>query len=300
MSTIVGQTALLTGASGGLGRPLTLALLQEGATVVGVARSATKLAQLQTELSDRFIPIAADLAEISTLDTLVQQIQTKVGTVDILINNAGLEIYRAFTDYSPAEMQAVLNVNLLAAMELARLLLPAMQQQQRGHIVNIASLAAKKGHPYDSLYSASKAGLLMWNDALRQELSPGGVQVSVICPGYISGAGMMATTGVPAPPLSGTSTPEQVARSVVQAIRHNRAESLINQNKFTASMTHVLLVLWQLLPRLGDAMYRWMGVNQLNQSRIPSHSNSSSSESSSAVSVFSALEELNVRCPHEY
>jgi len=80
-----------------------------------------------------------------------------------LINNAAIEKYRSFQDYSLEDIQAILATNLVAGMELTRLLLPTMLCQGSGHIVNIGSLAAKKGHPYDSIYSASKAGLLMWS-----------------------------------------------------------------------------------------------------------------------------------------
>ncbi|NEQ49339.1 MAG: SDR family NAD(P)-dependent oxidoreductase [Leptolyngbya sp. SIO3F4] len=268
MSKIVNQIILLTGASGGLGVPIARTLLQAGAIVVGVARNASKLNQLQMGLGERFIPICFDLSKLHYLDRLIDQINDKVGTIDILINNAGLEIYRRFQDYSTEELQAILNINLLVAMELTRRLLPTMQHQHQGHIISVASLAAKKGHPYDSVYSASKAGLLMWSDSLRQELFQTGIQVSVICPGYVANRGMLADTGIPSPKLSGISTPEQVAETVLRAIRYNQAESLINQDWLTAATTRMLLMLWQFIPSLGDAMYRWMGVCELNQKRI--------------------------------
>lgn len=271
MTTIAGKTVLLTGASRGIGVYIARALLQEQATVIGVSRSPEKLDQIADEFQDlggQFIALPFDLSQVDALPELVRDVHQRVGPVDILINNAGIEIYRAFQDYSSSEVRSVLSTNLLGAMELSRLVLPEMLNRQGGHIVNMASLAAKKGHPYDSIYSASKAGLLMWSDAIRQELSGTGVHISVICPGYISGQGMLADTGVPAPGLSGTSKPEQVVKAVVQAIQKNQPEVIVNKDPMTVGFTKLLFAVWQFFPRFGDVVYRWMGVPQLNQLRI--------------------------------
>jgi short-subunit dehydrogenase len=272
MTTIAGKTILLTGASRGIGALLANALAQESkVTIVGVSRSASGLATVGAEVTaagGRWIGIPFDISQIDQLPLLVEKIHAVAGAIDILINNAGIEIYRAFQDYLTTDLQVVINTNLLAAMELSRLILPKMLQQQCGHIVNIASLAAKKGHPYDSVYSASKAGLLMWSDAIRQELAGTGVEVSIVCPGYIADQGMMADTCIPAPKLVGTSTANAVAIAVVKAIQRNRAEVIINQDIITVGMTQGLFTLGQWFPRLGDMAYRWLGVNETNQRRI--------------------------------
>lgn len=271
MTTIAGKTVLLTGASRGIGSFIARALAKEQATIIGVARSAQKLEQIGTEIvaaGGQWIGIPFDISQIETLPVLVDKIHHLTGSVDILINNAGIEIYRAFQDYSTADLQAVISTNLLAAMELSRLVLPAMLRQGSGHIVNIASLAAKKGHPYDSIYSASKAGLLMWSDAIRQELRGTGVKVSVVCPGYVSDQGLMADTGIPAPKLAGTSSAETVAIAVVRVIQHDRAEVIVNQDVLTVGLTQGLFALSHFFPRFGDAVYRWMGVNETNQWRV--------------------------------
>ncbi|MBH8573699.1 SDR family NAD(P)-dependent oxidoreductase [Nostocaceae cyanobacterium CENA369] len=271
MTIIAGQTVLLTGASRGIGTFIARALAKEKATIVGVSRSQQGLDKVAAEvkaLGGKWIGITHDISQVEELPILVKEINQRVGSIDILINNAGLEIYKKFQDYSTAEMQSVLTVNLMSAMELSRLLLPTMLCQRRGHIVNIASLAGKKGSPYDSIYSASKAGLLMWGDSLRQELVDTGVKVSTICPGYISGQGMFADTGVPAPRLAGISTPADVANAVIQAIKHNQAEAIVNQDPITAGMTKLLMALWQIFPKFGDTVYQWMEVAKLNQLRI--------------------------------
>lgn len=271
MTTIADKTILLTGASRGIGAFIARALAKEQATVVGVARSLQGLDQVGTEIIEaggQWVGIPFDVSQIEQLPILVDKIQGITGTIDILINNAGIEIYRAFQDYSTADLQAVIGTNLLAAMELTRLLLPPMLSKQSGHIVNIASLAAKKGHPYDSIYSASKAGLLMWSDALRQELVGTGVQVSIVCPGYVCDQGLMADTGIPAPKLAGISTPEAVANAVIKTIKQNEVEVLVNQDPLTVGLTKVLFTLWQIFPQFGDVVYRGMGVNETNQQRV--------------------------------
>lgn len=269
---IAGKTVLLTGASRGIGVHIARALAAKQATVIGVSRSAEeldKVCQEVNELSGKGIAIPFNISKVSELPILLQQIE-QLGGVDILINNAGVEIYRAFPNYSLAEMQSVLSINLVAAMELTRLVLPGMLNRGSGHIVNIASLAAKKGHPYDSIYSASKAGLLMWADALRQELASTGVGISTICPGYISGQGMMADTGIPAPSLAGTSTPNQVAIALINAIERNQGEVIVNSDPVTANLTKLLLAISQFFPSFGDTTNRLLGVTKLNRLRIES------------------------------
>ncbi|MGA7937968.1 MAG: SDR family NAD(P)-dependent oxidoreductase [Kovacikia sp.] len=268
---IAGKTVVLTGASRGIGETMARAFANQGATVVGVARSEAGLDRVCADIKangGQAISIVFDLSDVGRLPHLVQTIEQLAGPIDILINNAGVEIYRAFADYSLVDLQMVLNLNLLSAMELTRLVLPRMLARRSGHIVNMASIASKRGHPYDSIYSASKAGLLMWSDALRQELADTGVSISAICPGYVAGQGMLADTGIPAPRLAGTSTPEAVAIAVLRAIERNQAEVMVNQDWLTETLTRLVIAISQFFPRFGDTVNRWLGVTQLNQLRV--------------------------------
>jgi short-subunit dehydrogenase len=271
MTSIAGKTIVLTGASRGIGALLATTLAQDKmVTIVGISRSAQALADVGVEVTaagGRWIGIPFDISQLEQLPRLVEKIRSVAGSIDILINNAGIEIYRAFQDYSVTDLQAVIGTNLLAAMELSRLILPKMLQQQQGHIVNIASLAAKKGHPYDSIYSASKAGLFMWSDALRQELVGTGVAVSIVCPGYVLDQGLLVDTGIPAPKFAGNSTPEAVVTAVIRAIMQNQTEVIVNQNWGTEILTRLIVAIAQFSPRLGDAITQWLGVTRLNQLR---------------------------------
>lgn len=271
MTSIAGKTILLTGASRGIGAFIARSLAKEQVTIVGISRSKEGLNKIGAEITDlgsEWIAINFDLTQIEKLPIIVEQVNQQVGAVDILINNAGIELYRAFQDYSTTEIQSILTTNLIAVMELSRLILPAMLSKGSGHIVNIASLAGKKSPAYNSIYAASKAGLIGWNDALRQELAGTGVEISVICPGYVSQEGISADTGVPAPRLSGTSPPVKVVDAVVRAIVHNQAEVVVNQDLMTETFTKFLFAIGCFFPRFGDAIFQWVGVTAANQKRI--------------------------------
>jgi short-subunit dehydrogenase len=261
MKNIAGKTVLLTGASGGIGVLIARALAKEQATVVCVSRSQDRLEQIRAEVElagGKGISIPFDISKLKELPILVQQINQLAGAVDILINNAAIEKYRPFQYYSQKDIQSILITNLLAGMELARLVLPSMLERNSGNIVNIASGSGKKGAPYNSIYSASKAGLIMWTDAIRQELTNTNVGVSVVCPGYTK-AGMFLKFGLPAPKLARVSEPKAVAHAVLQAIKHNKGEVLLD-----GFLTRLLFSNIQLFPDFGDAIYRWIGLTNLN------------------------------------
>ncbi|MBF2005751.1 SDR family NAD(P)-dependent oxidoreductase [Chlorogloeopsis fritschii PCC 9212] len=276
MTIITNKTVLLTGASRGLGVHIAHALAKEQATIIGISRSKPGLNKTRDEvkaLGGQFIGFTFDITNVEHLSGLVQHINNTVSPVDILINNTGVEIYQSFANYSLKDLQSVLTTNLLAAMELTRLLLPSMLERGSGHIVNISSLAGKKGVPYNSIYSASKAGLIMWTDSLRQELVRTGINFSAICPGYISETGMTVDSGLPAPTLAGISTPQDVANSVIRAIKKNKAEVIINESAIAEFLTKVMFAIGQITPQFVDAVYRWIAVAKLNQMRAENFAN---------------------------
>ena len=133
-----------------------------------------------------------------------------------------------------------------------------MLERGCGHIVNIASMAGKKGLPYNATYSASKAGIIEWTQAMRFELHGTGVGASVICPGFVADTGMVTSEEVETPRMAGASSPEQVAEAVVRAIRRDLQEVLVNSGP-----TRLLLALDALSRALGSALYRRMGVVDL-------------------------------------
>ncbi|MGB7589055.1 MAG: SDR family NAD(P)-dependent oxidoreductase [Solirubrobacterales bacterium] len=218
---LAGRTALLTGATGGLGRAIARALAQRGARVLLSARNAEALQALAAELpGDGHGTLPADLAEPGVAEALV----AAAGDVDVLVANAGLPGTGLLDDFTPVEVGRAVRVNLEAPMLLARGLYPAMVERGSGHLVFIASLAGKAANPRSSIYNATKFGLRGFALGLRTDLGPKGVGVSLVSPGFIREAGMFADTGAKSPAGMGTSTPEDVGDAVVSAIERDRVE----------------------------------------------------------------------------
>jgi short-subunit dehydrogenase len=216
-----GRTALLTGATGGLGRAIAQALAERGASVALSARKAEALEALAAELpggGHRGLP--ADLAEPGAAEKLAAE----AGGVEVLVANAGLPGAGWLPDFTPEQVTRALRVNLEAPMLLARALFPPMLERGSGHLVFVASLAGKAASPRSSVYNATKFGLRGFALALRADLAPKGIGVSLVSPGFIRDAGMFADAGAKPPPGLGTGTPEQVGAATVRAIERNKVE----------------------------------------------------------------------------
>ena len=267
MNRLEGKIALITGASRGIGPYIVRALSREGALVIGIARNKEKLINLQKHIIEeggkvRIIPF--DLKETHKLKVLVQNLKKdNMNRIDILVNNAGIEKYTHYADNDYESIQSIITVNLLAPMELTRLILPEMLKRCQGNIINIASLAGRKGVAYNSIYSASKAGIIKWGDGLRQELNGTGVSVSTIMPGYIDKAGMFFDCGFPAPKLLGTSLPQKVADAVIKAIKTGKGEIIVNSGPMKP-----LLALNVFAPEFGNYIVKKFGVVSLSKKRI--------------------------------
>jgi len=231
MKNTIGKTALITGASRGLGPYIAHALAKHSINLALVARSQKGLKQTSESLKHYNIKadiFPCDLTDSESREQLVQQVKTQMGSIDILVNNAGVERVFSYVGLSSEEIENMIRINLLAPMLLTRLVLPDMISQKSGHIVNMSSLGGKKGSPYSGTYAASKAALIQWSFSLRAELKGTGVSCSVICPGFVSQAGMFAEYNKKAPGIVGETTPEKVADAVIQAIHKDMAEIVVN------------------------------------------------------------------------
>jgi len=212
-------SALVTGASGGLGRAIAIALAARGARVIVSGRREAELEQLAGEIGGR--SVVADLAVRHDVDRLIAE----AGEVDVLVANAGVPATGELSDLSRGEIDRMLEINLRVPIVLAKELSESMSARGRGHLVFVSSLAGKAASPASSIYSATKFGLRGFGLALRQDLARRGVGVSVIAPGFIRDAGMFHGSGARLPPIAGgTKTPADVAGAVVRAIEENRAE----------------------------------------------------------------------------
>jgi short-subunit dehydrogenase len=228
-----GRKALLTGATGGLGRAIALALSQRGASVLLSGRKAEALEALAAELpGSGHAVLPADLAE----EGAAERLAAEAGAVDVLVANAGLPGAGRMEDFSADEVKRALRVNLEAPMLLAQALYPAMLTQGSGHLVFVASLSGKAPSPHSSIYNATKFGLRGFALGLRSDLNPQGIGVSLVSPGFIRDAGMFAESGATPPAGLGTATPEAVASGTVRAIESNKVEVAVApmQQRFLA------------------------------------------------------------------
>jgi short-subunit dehydrogenase len=173
-----GRRVLITGASRGIGEALARRFAAAGANVALVARSADAIQKLAADLAGTAHP--ADLADPAQVATLINHIEDEAGPIDVLVNNAGVEIEAAFWDHPAADVAHIVQVNLLAPMELCRQVIPRMLRRGRGHIVNISSLASCGVYPGLTAYSATKAGLSHFNAGLRADLHKLPIKTTVV------------------------------------------------------------------------------------------------------------------------
>lgn len=209
---------LVTGAAGGLGQAIARALAGRARPLVLSARKPEQLSALANDLAAEVVPF--DLEDRRGLPAFAEA----VGPVDVAVLNAALPASGPLLEYDVDQIDRALEVNLRAQLVSARLLLEGMVERRHGHIVFISSLAGKAASPGSTLYSATKFGLRGAALSMRQDLASTGVGVSVICPGFVSDAGMFADSGARVPRYVGTVTPEQVAAATVTAIDRNKAE----------------------------------------------------------------------------
>jgi len=213
-----GSTVLVTGATGGIGQAIARALGSAGAKLILTGRRSDVLQPLAAELGAT--ALAVDLADRAAVDQLI----IDAGRVDVLVANAALPASGRLESYTQEQMDRALEVNLRAPIAIAHALIPAMIERGAGHLLFVSSLSGKAATPGSSLYSASKFGLRGFASGLRADLRGDHVGVSTIFPGFIRDAGMFADADVQLPPGVGTRSPEDVAKAVVRAIEHNRAE----------------------------------------------------------------------------
>ncbi len=182
------KTALVTGATGGIGAAIARALHGAGATVALSGRNADKLSALAAELGARVHVLPADLADPAAADSLIKEAEAAMGAVDILVNNAGLTRDTLAMRMKDEDWQAVIDVNLTAPFRLARAALRGMMKKRHGRIVNISSIVGVTGNPGQANYCASKAGMIGWTKAMAAEVASRNVTVNCIAPGFIDTA----------------------------------------------------------------------------------------------------------------
>jgi len=185
MFDLSGKTALVTGASGGIGEAIARALHGQGAKVVLHGTRAEKLTALQEELGDGAHVVTADLGDRTAVSGLIDAANALVGSVSILVNNAGITRDNLAMRMKDEEWDQVLEVNLTASMILCRAALRGMMKARHGRIISISSIVGATGNPGQTNYAASKAGMIGYSKSLAQEVASRGVTVNIVAPGFI-------------------------------------------------------------------------------------------------------------------
>jgi 3-oxoacyl-[acyl-carrier protein] reductase len=187
MFDLSGKTALVTGASGGIGGAIARALHTQGARVVLSGPRADALEEIKSELGDRAHAVACNLADASQADTLIKNAEDAAANpVDILVNNAGITRDNLFMRMKDEEWDQVIAVNLTAAFRLSRAALRNMMRRRWGRIVTVTSVVGVTGNPGQGNYAAAKAGLIGMSKALAAEIASRNITVNCVAPGFIA------------------------------------------------------------------------------------------------------------------
>lgn len=188
MFDLTGKTALVTGATGGIGAAIAEALHGAGATVAVSGTRASVLEKLQNRLGSRVHAVACNLSDMAEVERLVPAVEAVMGALDILVNNAGITRDGLAMRMKDEDWQRVLDVNLTAAFRLCRAALRGMMKKRWGRIINIASVVAVTGNPGQVNYVASKAGIIGLTKSLAQEVASRNITVNAVAPGFIATA----------------------------------------------------------------------------------------------------------------
>jgi NAD(P)-dependent dehydrogenase (short-subunit alcohol dehydrogenase family) len=183
-----GRIALITGGTDGLGRAAAVMLAERGYRVFAGGRNAERIAGLQQLADERKLPLTAmelDVCDDASVDRAVTKIEKSAGTVDVLVNNAGIAIAAVMEEITLADLRKQYETNFFGLVRMAQRVLPAMRRKLSGRIINMSSIAGKLTSPLFGPYSSSKHAVEAISDAMRLEVYPFGIQVVLIEPGYI-------------------------------------------------------------------------------------------------------------------
>jgi 3-oxoacyl-[acyl-carrier protein] reductase len=221
MFDLTGKSALVTGASGGIGGAIARALHRQGASLVLAGTRRPALEALAAELGSRAFVETAQLGDPAAPDALMKAAEAAIGRVDILVNNAGLTRDTLALRMKDEEWLQVLEVNLTASFRLARAALRGMMKRRAGRIINITSVVGVTGNPGQANYAAAKAGMIGMSKALALEIASRHITVNCVAPGFVTTAMTAALSdeqrakAVAAVPAGRFGTPEEVAAAVV-------------------------------------------------------------------------------------
>jgi short-subunit dehydrogenase len=246
-----GCRILITGASSGIGRSLAEQLAAAGCRVAGAARSGDKLDELVRRTAGELVAIPADVTIEADRQRLLDTVVDNFGGLDVLVNNAGVGSWGHFGASTEEILRQIMEVNFFAAAELVRLAIPLLLEGQQPAVVNVASMCGRRAMPAWSEYSASKFALCGLTEALRGEMARFDIDVLLIVPGLTRNGlsrHLLRKSGRAKISFDDGMPPERVAQGIVNALRHNRTETVLGRD------ARWMLRVNRVLPRLVDRL----------------------------------------------
>jgi NAD(P)-dependent dehydrogenase (short-subunit alcohol dehydrogenase family) len=180
------KVAIVTGGGSGIGLAIAEKFVANNIRTIIIGRDEKKLIKAKEALGELCFPIAADLSDLTSIPKLVERILNQFGKIDILVNNAGINLKKEFTEVNDEEFQKILLTNVTAVFALSREVVKHMLEKENGSIINISSMASQYGIPKVIAYTASKSAVEGMTRAMAVELSPKGIRVNCIAPGFIA------------------------------------------------------------------------------------------------------------------
>lgn len=180
------KVAIVTGGGSGIGLAIATSFVQQNIHTIIVGRDRQKLDNAKEKLGELCIPVSSDLSNLQSIPALVEQIAAEHGQIDILVNNAGINMKKEFTEVTDEDFQTILQTNVLSIFSLSREVVKKMIEKGSGSIINISSMASQYGIPKVIAYTASKSAIEGMTRAMAVELSPKGIRVNCIAPGFIA------------------------------------------------------------------------------------------------------------------
>jgi NAD(P)-dependent dehydrogenase (short-subunit alcohol dehydrogenase family) len=251
------QVVLVTGASSGIGRETALTFARQGAAVVLAARRRTQLEAVAAAViaeGGRAMVVPTDVTDLKAARVCVNKVRRKFGRLDILINNAGILLLAPIEELAAADFEAMLRVNVFGALFMMQAVLPLMREQERGTIINVASLAGRRGVTPLGGYCATKFALVALTEALRTELDPSKIHVGLVMPGVVDtpmAQQIDQDAAIPAWPSMLNMPPDWVVAAILLATRFHLREISVPPGAGTMEK------LAALAPALTDTLIRW-------------------------------------------
>ncbi len=247
-----GTAILITGASAGIGKAAALAFARERARLLLAARRRDRLEEVVAQvraLGGEAVAVQTDVADRRQVQSAVNSAVSAFGRLDILVNNAGIGYFGLLEDTPIDAVEALWAVNMMGTIYATQAVIPLMREQGSGHIINIASVAGKRGNPGNSIYCATKFAMVGMSEALRVELHGSGIDVSLVCP-ITTSTEFLEASSVRSkrrhPPTGPLQSAEKVARAIIRCARRPRPEVIL------FPPAKLLVLMNALSPRLAD------------------------------------------------